>query len=134
MAKKSPKRGSVLAEPSCSIAIDMVASMDAKGGVFSPIFNVDDCLPIRLPPPAPADPLVYFTDEDWSIVTHLATHHPRLLTQEDLEGCCRESRRPVSLRTIQNRLPKLLKKGIVVQPEGARSGWGLTELGLRLAR
>lgn len=75
--------------------------------------------------------LTYVTEEDWAILTSLAKASPRLLTQEQIEGAIPGL--AVALRTIQKRLPILVEKGLVCQPEGKRSGYGATCAGLELA-
>ncbi len=81
---------------------------------------------------APEAEIVHVTDEDWHILQALRANHPKLLTQEQIEGAIPQSR--VALRTIQKRLPILRdEKKLVVQPEGARSGWGLSRDGFALS-
>jgi hypothetical protein len=66
-------------------------------------------------------------DEDVSILRALARRAPLLLNGDDL---AQESN--VSRRTITCRMPRLLDCGLVEQPNGPKSGTGITPLGRRV--
>jgi repressor of nif and glnA expression len=85
---------------------------------------------------AGAGATVHLTTEDAEILRALADAHPVLQTQEEIEGATRKRKggQYVAVRTIRRRLPILKRKGLVCQPEGKRSGWGLTEAGLKAAK
>jgi hypothetical protein len=89
----------------------------------------DFCSNLQEPP---TEAIAYLTDEDWDILQALNEDHPKLLTQEQIEGNISNLR--VSVRTIQRRLPILVEKKLVVQPEGKKSGWGLSRQGLAVAK
>jgi len=78
----------------------------------------------------PPEPQVYLTEEESAILGALAEVHPKLLTQQQIVGTGLD----VSPRTIQTRLPILVSKGLVCRPEGKRSGWGLTDRGLKIIK
>jgi hypothetical protein len=80
---------------------------------------------------ATAPPLTYVTDEDWRILTALDEAHPKLLTQEQIEGA---SGMQVAVRTIHTRLVALADKGLVCRPEGKRSGYRLTPAGFEAVK
>jgi hypothetical protein len=72
---------------------------------------------------------------DTEILRLLKESQPTLLTQPELEAASYAARRAdrtrkgVSVRTIQRRLPELKKKGLVDQPKGQGHGWGVTAKG-----
>jgi hypothetical protein len=74
--------------------------------------------------------LHHFTKTEWPVIQALKSAHPKLLTQEAIEGATNSK---VSVRTIARILPRFRDLGLVLQPKGTRSGWGLSEAGLRAA-
>ncbi len=73
--------------------------------------------------------LIRATEEDWEILRALKLAHPRLLTQKEIGMAVRIH---ICRRTIQKRLAILRDdKGLVVQPDGPKSGSGLSDAGFK---
>jgi hypothetical protein len=78
-------------------------------------------------PGPPAPPTV--DDEDEKILRALKKAYPRRLTQDQIEA---RSHPRVSRRTVSDRMPCLLRDGLVAYPNGPNKGVTITEAGLSL--
>lgn len=71
--------------------------------------------------------LIYVTEEERKILQALKSEYPELLTQAKIVKLIGLD---VGRRTIQKRLPILRDvKKLVVQPDGPKSGYGLSDVG-----
>ncbi len=71
--------------------------------------------------------LIYVTEEECKILQALKSEYPELLTQAKIAKLIGLD---VGRRTIQKRLPILRDvKKLVVQPDGPKSGYGLSDAG-----
>jgi hypothetical protein len=84
-------------------------------------------------PPVPEDgaELPFVSTEDEGILWALARNYPRLLTRAQIPGF---SDPPASLRTVSERLPRLLEVGLVAEPQGPKGGCVLAAQGRTLLK
>jgi len=72
-------------------------------------------------------------EEDVFILQALRGKHPQLLTQEQIENEIRRRNKVgISLRTIQNKIPRLLELNLITKPLKPLKGYGITETGFEI--